>query len=409
MTDKPKKPETPGLSEATGKFEHKHATDTAWSELWQDWQRCEIEVDAAAEAADAAVDTLPEWAKEVRRKRAGYEDLPPDTPARRAAAELDTPEYRAARAGLDAAKQRYSDLGDAQTKVEERILATPAHTTTGALVKMRIGIRETILNYLGPDRRMPEESELGMYDRMLLAALADLESLAGSNIGLDEVDLRQGRTNIQRLYPQALAAHERMERSKDDSDGSWEKWNDLRIQIIQTPATGPQDVAIKLRISASGEIVDNPETLPEEGDYGWLRSAICDLERLAGGNATETRQDEDADPASPDTTTGRSGMPDGVKGTFLTLVEELDDIKDAANNMVPGAAYYVLVERAQELDEEMLETRAGTLAGVVWKLKELTRLLDNQPDISVSVYERRLAHSAMADVETLAAEQAIQV
>ncbi len=98
-----------------------------------------------------------------------------------------------------------------------------------------------------------------------------------------------------------------------------------------------------------------------------------------------------------------------AKGAFLTLVEELDDIKDAANNMVPGAAYYVLVERAQELDEEMLETRAGTLAGVVWKLKELTRLLDNQPDISVSVYERRLAHSAMADVETLAAEQAIQV
>ncbi len=145
---------------------------------------------------------------------------------------------------------------------------------------------------------------------------------------------------------------------------------------------------------------------------------------LALGRIAGVDQDEDADQAGPDNnapkgkpsarraqvghaTTGRSGMPDGVKGTFLTLVEELDDIKDVANNMVPGAAYYVLIERAQELDEEMLETRPETLAGVVWKLKELTRLLDNEPDISV--YERRLAHSVMADVETLAAGQAKQV
>ena len=38
----------------------------------------------------------------------------------------------------------------------------------------------------------------------------------------------------------------------------------------------------------------------------------------------------------------------------------------------------------------------------VQKLKELTRLLDNEPDISD--FEHRLAHSAMADIMSLAEE-----
>ena len=57
---------------------------------------------------------------------------------------------------------------------------------------------------------------------------------------------------------------------------------------MQTPATCPQDVAIKLRLYASGDIVDRPETLPKEGNTveGWLRTAICDLERLDGERLT---------------------------------------------------------------------------------------------------------------------------
>lgn len=288
MTDE-STPKTPGMSEATAKFEH--AADTAWSELWQDWQRSEREVGQAGDAVDAAVDALPGWAKEVRRKRAGYEDKPPDTPAARAAAELNTPEYRAARAGLDAAKQSYSDLGDAQTEVEERILATPAREPAGVLVKLRIGTRETILNYLDSDSRMPEESEIGMYCRMLMAALTDLDDLAGSDIGPDEVDLRRGRTRISRLYSLALGLHEQARKTAGRDDGHaadriHESFSEVRDQIMQIPATGPQDVAAKLRLFANiMDIVDRPETLPEMGDNaaeGFLRTAICDLERLAG-------------------------------------------------------------------------------------------------------------------------------
>ena len=69
---------------------------------------------------------------------------------------------------------------------------------------------------------------------------------------------------------------------------------------------------------------------------------------------------------------------------------------------MPGAAYYVLVERVQELDEKMLETRARTAIGVGWKLRELVRLLDNEGDLSD--YVDRLAHSVLTDVETLAGE-----
>ena len=288
-TDKPKKPETPGMSEVSAKFEPE--AEAAWSELWRDWQRCEREEDRASDEEDAAEGALPQWAKEFRRKRAGYEGKPPDTPAARAAAKLDTPAFRAARAGLDAAKQRYSDCGDAVIKVEERILATPSKTVAGVLVKLRIGIRDIILNYSDAEGRMPEESKIGIYCRMVLAALADLENLAGSGIGPDETRMRQaftttGRTTIQRLYEQALGVHELAKEAFDldgghTSDHIHERFFELRSQIMETPSTGPQDVAIKLRLYAAIDVAGHPETLPEEGDndHGWLRTAICELER----------------------------------------------------------------------------------------------------------------------------------
>ena len=272
-----------GMAKATVKSEHK--TEAAWSALWQEWQRCEHDVDQAYDAEDAAADALPEWAKEIRRKRAGYENAPPDTPAARAAAELDTPEYRAALAGLDAATQRYSDRGDAQTEVEGRILATPAHTAAGALVKLRIGIRDIIINYSDSDGRMPEQSELGMYDRMVLAALDALESLEGAAIGPDEITVRQGRTEIQRLYRLALGVYEQLQRSDGcAADRLSERFSAFRTRIMQTLATGPQDVAVKLRLYAAIDVMNRPDDLPEEGDHdrGWLRTAICDLERLDG-------------------------------------------------------------------------------------------------------------------------------
>ncbi len=417
MTDE-KKTTPAGMSEATAKFEH-----TDWSAFWQDWQRGQREEDHAGDAAEDAVDTLPEWAKEVRRKRAGYEDTPPDTPARRAAAELDTPEYRAASAGLDAAKQRYSDLGDALGEIEERILATPALTPAGALVKMRIGIRGTLLNYLDSDGRMPEESEIDMYDRMLLAVLADLESLAGPDIGPNEIALGQGHaeTSDDAIEPRQDEQSELIVGAVVELEGKRidpKEWashipnvNIAMAVLAQDPPAFENRLRETMSPDASewGEAMDGFESSKVylESVATILNTAhmrvLLALSRIAGVD-----EDEDTDPAGPDNSQpkGESGLKD-AKGAFLTLVEELDDIKDVANNMVPGAAYYVLIERAQELDEEMLETRPETLAGVVWKLKELTRLLDNEPDISV--YDCRLAHSVMADVETLAAGQAKQV
>lgn len=287
-----------GLSEAPAKFEHKIEADAALSALGQDWPRLQDDAYQAQAAEDTAMAALPKWVREVRSKIAGHEitlrgkgsSEQAKVAAQQAIAGLDTARYRNEIVSLDAAEQRTKDRDDALDKVWERILATPAHTAASALVKLRIGIREIVNNYAGSNGCLPEESEIGIYDRMTLAALADLERLAGADIG-----------------PR------------------------------QAPAT-----------------------------------------------------------------TGHSGMSKGVKEEFIALVEELDDIRDTASNMVPGAAYYVLVERVQELDEKMLETRAGTLAGVVWKLKELNRLLDD--DSGVPDFASRLAHSAMVDVDALAGE-----
>ena len=102
-----------------------------------------------------------------------------------------------------------------------------------------------------------------------------------------------GRTKIQRLYPQALGVLEQFRKAADgqDPDRIYERIDELREQIMETPATCPQDVAIKLRLFANiMDIVHRPDLLPEMGDNaaeGYLRTAICDLECLAGGNATE--------------------------------------------------------------------------------------------------------------------------
>ena len=279
-----------GLSEAPAKFEHKHEADAALSALGQAWPRLQEDAYQAQAAEDDVQVALPKWAREIQSKIARLDGPPCEKASQRAIAGLKTPAYLAALSDLEAAEQRTKDRDAALDEVWERILATPAHTAAGVLVKLRIGMRQIVNDYAGADGRLPEESEIGIYDRMTLAALGDLERLTGADIG-----------------PR------------------------------QAPAT-----------------------------------------------------------------TGHSGMSKGVKEEFIALVEELDDIRDTASNMVPGAAYYVLVERVQELDEKMLKTRAGTLAGVVWKLKELNRLLDYDSD--VSDFERRLAHSAMADVDALAGE-----
>ena len=184
------------------------------------------------------------------------------------------------------------------------------------------------------------------------------------------------------------------------SDRIHEDFGELRDDIMQTPATCCQDVAVKLHLYANiMDIVDWPEDLPEMGDNaaeGYLRTAICDLERLDGESLTGAG-------VGPDQTASRQAhaAPSGDE-EFFALIGEFESAREACMNMVPSAAGEVLSERAQALDQKMLETRARTLAGVGWKLRELTRLLDDEP--GVSVYERRLAHSALTDVDALAGE-----
>ncbi len=104
-------------------------------------------------------------------------------------------------------------------------------------------------------------------------------------------DHTTGKTEIARIYEQVLDFQEQTRKAVDQDDGHasdrlYETFFELRDEIMQTPATCPQDVAVKLRLYADMmDIVDRPETLPEKGDYvveGYVRIAICDLERLAG-------------------------------------------------------------------------------------------------------------------------------
>ena len=137
-TDKPKKPETPGPSEATAKFEHQ--ADAALSALGQDWPRL---MDAAYQAQAEEDDVraaLPKWVREVRSKIAGHEMTLRDkgsseqakVAAQQAIAGLDTARYRNERVGFEAAKQRTKDRDAALGEIEERILAAPAHTAACA-------------------------------------------------------------------------------------------------------------------------------------------------------------------------------------------------------------------------------------------------------------------------------------
>ncbi len=104
-------------------------------------------------------------------------------------------------------------------------------------------------------------------------------------------DHTTGKTEIARIYEQALGFQEQARKAIDRDDGHasdrlYETFFELRDEIMQTPATCPQDVAVKLRLYADMmDIADRPETLPEMGDNaaeGYLRIAICDLERLGG-------------------------------------------------------------------------------------------------------------------------------
>ena len=101
-----------------------------------------------------------------------------------------------------------------------------------------------------------------------------------------------GKTKIARLYEQALAADDQIQQSDDcAADGSYDRYSALRTQIMQTPATCPKDVAIKLRLYACVDVVPHLGDLPEKGDndHGWLRTAIVELEHLGGESSTLER------------------------------------------------------------------------------------------------------------------------
>ena len=88
------------------------------------------------------------------------------------------------------------------------------------------------------------------------------------------------RTKIQRLYQQALGVLEQFQKAADRDDGDpdriYESFSELREQIMETPATCPQDVAVKLRLFANiMDIVDRP-------DGARRRHARCRLPRLCG-------------------------------------------------------------------------------------------------------------------------------
>ena len=147
------------------------------------------------------------------------------------------------------------------------------------------------------------ESVAAVLDAAHMRVLFTLGRIAGvdEDEDADPAGPDGSRTKIQRLYRQTLDAHEQMDRSDDsESDGSWRRYDVLRAQIMRTPSTCPRDVAIKLRLYASMNVVDHPEDLPEEGenDVGYLRTAICDLERLASEKDEGTAASGASDPVA---------------------------------------------------------------------------------------------------------------
>lgn len=210
----------------------------------------------------------------------------------------------------------------------------------------------------------------------------------------------ESKTDIQRLYPQALAAHDRMERSDDtEADGSWAAYDALRAQIMRSPACGPKDVAIKLRLFASMGIVEHPERLPEEGDnnLGYLRNAILDLERLDGETLTE-----------PDAMLEKLAV--SLHAACNASYRMQDVLDDARLKVARDGAKMILAESGEAaLTEAMLQIPAAGLRGVRAKIKAMLtpghwksiKAADDD-DFDPCTLDTAIFHSVVMDLERLA-------
>ena len=219
-----------------------------------------------------------------------------------------------------------------------------------------------------------------------------------------------GRTKIQRLYQQALDVHEQAKKAFDldhghTSDLINERFSELRSQIMETPATCPQDVAIKLRLYAAIDVVEHPETLPEEGDHdrGWLRTAICDLERLDGESLTEA---------------------DALLEKLAADCHVAEDASDRMQDVLDEArlkaarpdAKVVLAESGETaIHELMLQIPAAGLRGVRAKIKAMMtpfawkRIKEaDSHDFDPCGLDTDMFHSVVADLERLAGGNATE-
>ena len=92
-------------------------------------------------------------------------------------AKLDTPEYRRARADLDAAEIHERDVLDAGRVLEIRIAESPARTVPEVLIKLALANTLTRVQ-LGLGDGVLDDDQLDNNVRLVFSAHADLERLS---------------------------------------------------------------------------------------------------------------------------------------------------------------------------------------------------------------------------------------
>ncbi len=97
--------------------------------------------------------------------------------ARRAIANLNTPEYQGAHAALEAAELRIEDLHSTETDIEHEIADTPPQTLAGVLIKLRLTVYWIRAEHSDSEGTL-DEAALRTEERLALSALVDIERLA---------------------------------------------------------------------------------------------------------------------------------------------------------------------------------------------------------------------------------------
>lgn len=87
---------------------------------------------------------------------------------------------------------------------------------------------------------------------------------------------------------------------------------------------------------------------------------------------------------------------------LFALIENMEALEDIAGNMVPdgsGGTHDRLNKRTRYLNRQIMNTRAQSIQGLAWKLRQLVSTLELEK--GVSKYEIDMAQSALADACSL--------